>query len=618
MNPAAEPRLAEPTSRLLNLDAIDEVDAEETKMTAAFDVLATQLEGKPEAEAQDMLQKASSESMENHSEMVGGFIFGMLTDGSRAEQASWFRYMNYVVRDGYAHAISVLRYIVGLSRFSRMSVPCRKQLLWLLDQMIALSVPGMEGVVMTLLRQLRGGDVSAENIGLISGTLDLLMRHRDWLFSYSRLIATSFYVYIRLLLEHSKFKTLLDREVAFCSCLIREKFLECSEIGRDLVRALQDVARIPEFEQIWRTLLVEPRKLSPHCKGIVELLKRPTHRHFLQSRLTLEMEQRLLFIVERLSWERHRRNLLWFVERYLSATESDALFADVVRYIIGVYHPSNEVLASNIVPRYVVIGGLLRFIKTNVAAANVKLAIFYDYLFYDPAVDSIMNIEPAILLMYRSVDKYAYITGTLLEFLLFCVDEYYPPLQEVIRRHVQGALADILQKGVINSLVPIVECPAIDTHVRDLARVTLRALLTANPPTAATPLAGATPDLFPQAVESFSQKLSAEDGELGMDSEGDLVTNGVTADAQIDSTQHEVDVLLTDDDMEDAEANAAVHSGSAAASDDEENAEEALPEGESLWLFGGSITEYRTGCRTKDMAKATKALRDMLVVYATM
>jgi integrator complex subunit 3 len=94
-------------------------------------------------------------------------------------------------------------------------------------------------------------------------------------------------------------------------------------------------------------------------------LKRPTPRHYLQSRLTPEMEKRLLFIVERLAWDRYRQNLAWFVERYLYTTESEALFADVIRYIIGVYHPSNEVLASNIVPRYVVIGALLRYVKVS-------------------------------------------------------------------------------------------------------------------------------------------------------------------------------------------------------------------------------------------------------------
>ncbi|KAI9596655.1 protein-domain-containing protein [Syncephalis fuscata] len=600
MNPANEPNLVEPTSRLLDLDPIDEVDSEELKMAAAFDVLATQLQGKPEAEVQHMLHKASSESLENHAEMVGGLIYGMITDGKNAEQ--WLHYMNFVVRDGYAHAVGVMRYLVGLARFNRITNDCQRQLLWLLNHMVELSVPSMETVLLVLLRQLRGGDVTPQNIWLIGNTLELLMRHRDWLFTHPRLVSTSLYVYLRLMLDHAKFSSMLEREVAFCSCLLREKFLECSDIGRDLVRALQDVARIPEFEQIWRDLLVEPRKLSPHCKVL---------------RLTLEMEQRILFILERLSWERHRRNLSWFVERYLTSPESDAIVSDVIRYIIGVYHPSNDVLASNIVPRYVVIGGLLRYIKSNV--------------------------KPAILLMYKSLDKYAHMTGTLIEFLLYCIDEYYPPLQQVIRKHVHSALNDILQKNVINSLVPIVECSGIDSHVRDLARTTFHTLLAANPPT--NSMTGAnqpTLDLFSQPVETFPQGL-ADDGSgeilsrastIGVDEQDESITGKTVHPNDMEilmSDEGEVNATLSGEEDEGEEED---EGGEAMIGDEAENElgrfdnEEALMEdeddeegaidGESLWLLGGSVSEYRLAYTNRDTPKACQALKDMLVVFSSM
>jgi hypothetical protein len=35
--------------------------------------------------------------------------------------------MNFVVRDGYTHAVEVIRYIVNIPRFSRMTISCRKQ-----------------------------------------------------------------------------------------------------------------------------------------------------------------------------------------------------------------------------------------------------------------------------------------------------------------------------------------------------------------------------------------------------------------------------------------------------------------------------------------------------------
>lgn len=43
--------------------------------------------------------------------------------------------------------------------------------------------------------------------------------------------------------------------------------MECLIIGRDLVRLLQNVARIPEMELIWKDLLHSPQVLSPQFTG---------------------------------------------------------------------------------------------------------------------------------------------------------------------------------------------------------------------------------------------------------------------------------------------------------------------------------------------------------------
>lgn len=109
----------------------------------------------------------------------------------------------------------------------------------------------------------------------------------------------------------------------------------------------------------------------------------------------------------------------WFQRQYLSTAESQSLRCDLIRYICGVVHPSNEVLSSDILPRWAIIGWLLTTctvrglrrvslltsltsdipeplppvcLQSNVAASNAKLALFYDWLFFNPDKDSIMNI----------------------------------------------------------------------------------------------------------------------------------------------------------------------------------------------------------------------------------
>lgn len=39
-------------------------------------------------------------------------------------------------------------------------------------------------------------------------------------------------------------------------------------IGRDLIRVLQAVSKVPEIEAVWKLVLHEPAKLDPNFKGV--------------------------------------------------------------------------------------------------------------------------------------------------------------------------------------------------------------------------------------------------------------------------------------------------------------------------------------------------------------
>lgn len=43
--------------------------------------------------------------------------------------------------------------------------------------------------------------------------------------------------------------------------------MDCCKIGRDLIRLLQNVARIPEFEKLWKDMIHKPQSLSPQFTG---------------------------------------------------------------------------------------------------------------------------------------------------------------------------------------------------------------------------------------------------------------------------------------------------------------------------------------------------------------
>lgn len=117
-----------------------------------------------------------------------------------------------------------------------------------------------------------------------------------------------------------------------------------------------------------------------------------TSRRFLFLRLTPDMEKKMVFLTSNVRFGHQKRYQDWFQRQYLSTAESQSLRCDLIRFIVGVIHPSNEVLCSDIIPRWAVLGWILTTCTHPVAASNAKMALFYDWLFYDAERDNIMNI----------------------------------------------------------------------------------------------------------------------------------------------------------------------------------------------------------------------------------
>ncbi|KAJ2498329.1 hypothetical protein GGH96_004421 [Coemansia sp. RSA 1972] len=453
-----------PQPQLFQLDPIDTVEPWQQELVECFQSLTVLIAGRSQVEVHEKLQQKASESMRSHAELVNGLIYGVLTVPS--EGNNYFRLLNIVSRDGFGHAIGRLQQLITAHKFAQVRSEVRTQLFWMLSELVKISAHGVDQVVLALTRQVRSGDVAQGNVRLCRLMLQFMQTNYSWLMGFPVLVATTAYMFGRLVLDHSRITDLRTQECELVVRLLRERFNECSMVGRDLVRMLQDVAQIPIFHDFWHDMIYRPRSISPLFAGIEQLLRVPTPRMFLANRVTYDMESRLLFILEHLPANAFSRNLMWFVQRYLSTPESESLFSDLIRFIVGVVHPSNAVLASNVVPRYVFLGGLLRFIRSQVVAANAKLALFYDWLFYDPKVDNIMNIEPGVLIIMLSVDKYTFMTESFVEFLAYAADAYAPTHAVAVRMSVGQAMQDAVAKGVVVSIMPVYEHPRIEVTIR--------------------------------------------------------------------------------------------------------------------------------------------------------
>uniref|UniRef100_A0A8C6U1W7 Integrator complex subunit 3 n=1 Tax=Neogobius melanostomus TaxID=47308 RepID=A0A8C6U1W7_9GOBI len=431
--------------------------------------------GLSEREANDALTANACKGQPQHEEVCLGLFTLVLTEPAQAQRS--YRDLTLVNRDGMSIVLGKINQIL-MEKFLKLQDQPRTQMVWLVRELVK------TGSVCV-----SGGDVSSKNLWLAESILDILLEQKEWVLKSGMLIAMAVYTYLRLIVDHGapNLLPLRQKEVDFCISMLRDKFMDCLIIGRDLVRLLQNVARIPEMELLWKDLLHNPTQLSPQYTGILQLLTARTSRKFLACRLTPDMETKLLFMTSRVRFGQQKRYQDWFQRQYLSTAESQSLRCDLIRYICGVVHPSNEVLSSDILPRWAIIGWLLTTCTSNVAASNAKLALFYDWLFFNPDKDSIMNIEPAILVMHHSMKPHPAITATLLDFMCRIIPHFFPPLESQVRQGVFNSLTFIMEKRVLAHLAPLFDNPKLDRELRAMLRDRFPEFCSApSPPTEGT------------------------------------------------------------------------------------------------------------------------------------
>jgi integrator complex subunit 3 len=328
------------------------------------------------------------------------------------------------------------------------------------------------GVLALLVFQVASGDLSTGNVWLATQLLDVMLSYEQWLYEKPHLFTMALYTYLRLLADHTIGKSpilndLKQKEIAFCTKVLRERFQDCLMIGRDLIRLLQDVALVPEFELIWRDLLSNPGAFkAPGFTDIGQLYVIRTPTRYLASRVTPDMETQIRFMLTSVRMGSQRRYQTWFAQRYLFTPESETLVCDLIRFICCAIHPTNQILQSDICPRWAIVGWLLKCCKSNHVEANAKLALFYDWLFFMKA-DNIMNIEPAILLTVHSIPKYVDMTNSLLEFLFLLVENYDPIRRDLILKGVTISIDILVGKGVVRSLEPLSASPLVSPALRE-------------------------------------------------------------------------------------------------------------------------------------------------------
>lgn len=295
------------------LESRDELDE---KHDRCFNLVMGCVSGKSEKEAIDALTVLVGKDPRAHEDVCLGLVVIILTSPSASETGELsakrcYRDLTLICRDGLSFVLSHLTHII-LEKYLKLMPHVKNQFLWLVREMVRASVTGMDSIVWNLMRQIAGGDVGRGNLWLVDSLLDVFVDHRAWLEKFPFLVASVTYTYLRLIEDHVavQFEKLREKEVKFVVGLIRDRFTDVMTIGRDFVRILQNVAKIPEMAELWRDLLNNPRTLSPTFSGLPQLMETRTSRRFLQCRITPEMEKKLVFLTSQVIYSEHHNSQL--------------------------------------------------------------------------------------------------------------------------------------------------------------------------------------------------------------------------------------------------------------------------------------------------------------------
>ncbi|XP_062183289.1 uncharacterized protein LOC133887374 [Phragmites australis] len=346
----------------------------------------------------------------------------------------------------------------------------RSRLLLAASELARAAAPGFAPLLRSLLRRVPfHGDARL---------LDILAEHASFLADEEpQLLASAVFTFLRLLaknrlspapssveckdcVECKSAKNLAEcREklVSFCVSTLQDHFQVCALIGRDLVRSLHELVLVPEFQALWRDSMLD---------RATDICRIGTPGWCTTVAISPEIETQLLFMMNNVKWGDQKRYQLWFARKHLVVPGGEERIPDIVRFICCGYHPTNEIMQSGVIARWAVIGWLLTSCSKGYIQANAKLALFYDWLFFEEGRDSVMNIEPAMLLMVNSVSQYTDITNMLLEFLFLLIDNYDVRRKEVIAQCVRKGFGVLVKKGVVLSLEPLTCCEKLSPLLR--------------------------------------------------------------------------------------------------------------------------------------------------------
>ena len=222
----------------------------------------------------------------------------------------------------------------------------------------------MDGIMVNLFRSLGTWDCARaadQHFNMLGNLLSISLHHKE---AMGPVASSIYYIASRIILIfHGISHIQMPCIDLVCYLLETHMATILQDLGRDFIRTLQNISSYSRLDVFWRNM-DDIIKQHQDCNPF-DL--RPPSRRVLAMRLSPEMESNIIFLLEHVKVGSQKPYQSWYVEWHLmNETRSairEILIPDIIRFICCVIHPSNSVLASDILPRWMVLGWLLKLTK---------------------------------------------------------------------------------------------------------------------------------------------------------------------------------------------------------------------------------------------------------------
>lgn len=230
------------------------------------------------------------------------------------------------------------------------------------------------------------------------------------------------------------------------------------KIGRDVIRALQDVGHI----KVFRDILLEISKGS----SFKEVGGTSTTQQILKARITPEMERDISFLLNNVTYAQQKYYQGWLFSKYFTG-DCEYIIPDVVRYICCICDPPEENKTRDILDRWAFVGWLYSQMRTDGGKALVKQAVFYDWFWFNPDADKVTFLEPAAGLMFYSLTQYREMTATFLEFLVISSEIYCAKEKIFIVENIKKSFKTLVMTRKFHSFQQLFDFDGVHKVVHD-------------------------------------------------------------------------------------------------------------------------------------------------------